>query len=72
MGPGQAGRMSGSNESSELLWVSGRDPARDHLAETIMVEAMAWSEALQISKAVALMPVIYIFRAESTYSRDHE
>ena len=50
----------------------GRDPARDHLAETIMVEAMAWSEALQISKAVALMPVIYIFRAESTYSRDHE
>ncbi len=24
-------------------WVSGRDPARDHLAETIMVEAVAWS-----------------------------
>ena len=24
-------------------WMSGRDPARDHLAETTMVEAVAWS-----------------------------
>ena len=35
----------------------GRDPARDHLAETTMVEAVACmvGEALQISEAVRYM-----------------